>query len=307
MAEHNCPRIAVIIVTVFVYIVMIAFNALSGAGGQALGIFNSTVGDVSDIFYLEVTPAGWTFSIWGFIYTWQALWLIYALTTICRKTKSGTYIYQLPVLPPIIYVLYIFNNICLVSWLFVWDRKELIWALVTIALLPITLAIALFFSFRRLYHNLEELTEDEAVRDIWLIRFLVQNGMAFFGAWVTIATLLNAAMVMTYRGNLTNEDACTTALGILSCIIVTWFLLDNTILDRYVRYTFSPYITLTIGLSGAVAKNYDIQLHYRNSIFLLTLLVVAAVMLITKFHIMIFRHFRKPISSKMQYNMNAEI
>ncbi|XP_033725716.1 uncharacterized protein LOC117315576 [Pecten maximus] len=304
MTEHNCLRIAVIIVTVVVYMLVIAFNALSGAGGKALGIFNSTVGEVSDSFYLEVTPAGWTFSIWGFIYTWQVLWLIYALTTICRKTKSGTYIYQLPVLPPVIYIAYICNNISLVTWLFVWDRKELIWALVTIAILPITLVVALFFSFRRLYHNIGKLKEEEAVREIWLIRFLVQNGMAFFCAWVTIATLLNAAMVMTYKGNLTNEDACTTALGILSCIIVTWFLLDNTVLDRYVRYIFSPYITFTVGLSGAVAKNYDIELHYRNSIFLLSLLVMAAVMMVAKFIIMFVRHFRNPIPSKMKYTFN---
>ncbi|XP_021376008.1 uncharacterized protein LOC110464879 isoform X2 [Mizuhopecten yessoensis] len=305
MAEHSCPRIAVIVVAVFVYALTIVFNALSGSAGRELGIFNSSVGDVSDSFYLEVTPAGWTFSIWGFIYTWQALWLIYALTTICRRTKSGTYIYQLPILPPIMYILFICNNIFLVSWLFAWDRKELIWALVTIALLPITLALALFFSFRSLYHNLGRLNEDEAVKDIWLIRFLVQNGMAFFCAWVTIATLLNAAMVMTYEGNLTNEDACTTALGILSCIIITWFLLDNTILDRYVRYTFSPYITLTIGLSGAVAKNYDIERRHRNSIVLVSLLVVAVVMLVAKISIMFIRHFRKPISSKTQYKLNV--
>ena len=28
------------------------------------------VGEVSDEFGLEITPAGWTFSIWGFIYIW---------------------------------------------------------------------------------------------------------------------------------------------------------------------------------------------------------------------------------------------
>lgn len=30
-------------------------------------------------------------------------------------------------------------------------------------------------------------------------------------------------------------------LGSLSGILVLWFLLENTVLDRFVRYTITPY------------------------------------------------------------------
>ncbi|XP_033725742.1 uncharacterized protein LOC117315586 [Pecten maximus] len=271
MAEHSQLRVFLIIMTLIVYIVMVVFNSLAGSVGQKIGLFKNTTGDISDVYNLQITPAGWTFSIWGVIYAWQALWLIYALTTICRKTKSGTYIYMLPVLPPVMYILYIINNIANVAWLFVWDSQEIIWSLIVIAITPITLYVALFFSFRRLYHNLGKLNKENAVKDIWLIRFLVQNGMAFYATWVTIATLLNVAMVMTYKGGISNEDSCTVVLGILSAIIATWVVLENTIWDHYVRYTFSPYITLTAALGGVVSKNYDLDIRERNSLFSLAL------------------------------------
>ncbi|OWF39583.1 uncharacterized protein LOC110464882 [Mizuhopecten yessoensis] len=301
MAEHSGLRILLILLTLVVYIVMVVFNALGGSVGQEIGLFKNTTGEISNLFRLQITPAGWTFSIWGVIYAWQALWLIYALTTICRKTKSGSYFYQLPVLPPSIYILYIINNIANVAWLFVWDSQEIIWSLVVIAITPITLYVALAISFQRLYHNLGNLNKENAVKDIWLIRFLVQNGMALYAAWVTIATLLNVSMVMIYKGNVSNEDSCTVVLGILSFFIGTWVVLDNTILDPYVRYTFSPYITITVALGGVVAKNYDLALRERNSLFSLTLLIIAAVLLVTKFIIMTVRHFRDPISPKIEY------
>ncbi len=34
-------------------------------------LFPKSTGNISDTFYTDITPAGWTFSIWGFIYTWQ--------------------------------------------------------------------------------------------------------------------------------------------------------------------------------------------------------------------------------------------
>jgi hypothetical protein len=49
----------------------------------------SSPGDQSDKYYLEVTPAGWTFSIWGFIYAWQAAWVLYSIINIFRKTPEG--------------------------------------------------------------------------------------------------------------------------------------------------------------------------------------------------------------------------
>ena len=67
-------------------------------GGQYIffisAVFTQSTGAVSDENYLEITPAGWTFSIWGFIYAWQVLWIAYGLSTICREGINGYLYYR---------------------------------------------------------------------------------------------------------------------------------------------------------------------------------------------------------------------
>ena len=41
------------------------------------GLFNQSVGDVSDKYQVYITPAGWTFSIWSFIYIFLGAGAIY--------------------------------------------------------------------------------------------------------------------------------------------------------------------------------------------------------------------------------------
>lgn len=266
-----------------------------------VGIYKNSTGDISDVFNLQITPAGWTFSIWGFIYAWQALWLVYGLTSICRKTRGGHYIYTLPVMPPVIYAVYIINNLSNIAWLFVWDRQEIIASLVVIAMTPLTLYVCLYFSFTRLYRNLGLLTKEYATKDIWLIRFLVQNGLAMYAAWTTVATLLNVAMVMIYKGGVANDLACTIILGVLSFVILLWFVLDNFAFDKYTRYTFTPNIVFVVALAGATSKNFNVDTMERNSIFLVSMLSTAAVLLLLKLLIMVYRYIRKPINPRVEY------
>lgn len=266
-----------------------------------VGVFKNNTGTVSNIYYLEITPAGWTFSIWGFIYTWQAVWLIYAVTTICRR-KVGTFLYLMPVFPSVLFISYIFNNVFNVAWLFAWDRMKIAVALPLIALTPFTLYICLFSSFKTLYDNLDFLQRNRLNVDVWLIRFLIQNGIAFYAAWVTVATLLNVAIVLTYKDGsdvndtyLTQDVSSTIVLGIVTIEVLVWFSLDLTILDKFTRYTFSPYITLTVAFAGIVQKNFDLTSAYRNSVFSVILLIMVAICLVVKVTVMIWRHFKRPI------------
>ena len=265
------------------------------------GIFENNTGTISNIFYLEVVPAGWTFSIWGFIYAWQAIWIIYALTTICRR-KVGTYLYLMPVYPTVLFISYIINNILNVTWLFAWDRTKIAIALPVLALQPFTLYICLFFSFKTLYDNLDYLTRNKLTVDVWLIRLLIQNGIAFYTAWVTVATLLNFGVVLTYKDGsdvtdtfLAQDISSTIILSIVTAEIILWFSLDLTILDKYTRYTFSPYITLTVASAGIVSKNFNLDTAYRNSVFSVVILIIASICLVVKVTVMIWRHFKRPI------------
>lgn len=50
----------------------------------------------------------------------------------------------------------------------------------------------------------------------------VQNGLALYATWTTIASLLNFAVVLIYKWNVSNEIATTTSLSILTLLLLIW-------------------------------------------------------------------------------------
>ena len=87
--SHSPLNIALILLTLATFILTATFNAIAGSGAGVGGIFESTVGDISDKYELFITPAGFTFSIWSVIYLWIALMLLFFIISIFVKTDFG--------------------------------------------------------------------------------------------------------------------------------------------------------------------------------------------------------------------------
>ncbi len=88
-----------------------------------IGLFTNTTGNISNGNEVNITPAGWTFSTWGIIYTWQALWLIFNIFLIFRRHEMSRLYREPPVLTIVFHIL-MFSNFALnITWLFLWDRQ----------------------------------------------------------------------------------------------------------------------------------------------------------------------------------------
>ncbi|XP_053383038.1 uncharacterized protein LOC123540311 [Mercenaria mercenaria] len=288
---HNCILLVLTLLVPCFFIVVLIFNGLAMDSGN--GLYESDTGTLSDKYYLEITPASWTFSIWGFIYTWQALWIIYAIVNLFRRTEKGPY-YTYPVLLPIpLLVIYLVNLVLNCGWLIAFDREILELAFVLLLSITLTLYACLFFSYRNLNRGIDILIKQERKSDVWLTRFLVQNGLSMYATWCTIATLLNFAFLLAYRSahDIGQRNASTISLGILSGVIALFLVTDWFFLDRYTRYTFTPYIVLVVAFTGSLAKNYDEGA--RNTIFTIALLAVSGVAALTKVCLLFWRHCRK--------------
>lgn len=119
--------------------------------------FLESTGNISDIFTTEITPSGWTFTIWTIIYIFLALVLAYVLSSICRKyaafpkivkiqlilsslylnagenvhtcmmsvfRNAYGYVYCSPaILPHGFFVAWTLNLGLNTGWLFLWDRR----------------------------------------------------------------------------------------------------------------------------------------------------------------------------------------
>ena len=272
------------------------------------GLFLNDTGAISDKFYLSITPAGWTFSIWGVIYVWQVLFLLYGLSTICRRGPHKGYLYYDPGhVPGIVYFLYVSNMALNVSWLFIFDRQQILPALIVIALLPFSLYIMLFFTCKAVVDHGMALIEAGMKKEIWLTRILVHNAFGMYAAWTTIATLLNLAMVLTYYPgvDLAEDVASSISLGILAFELLFYSFIDFFLIDRYVRFLLTPYLVVPVALIGSIAKNWDIT--QRNSIITAALLAISGMILILKVSLIVWRQTERPVFNKESDRKNNRI
>ncbi len=251
-----------------------------------------------DKYTLDVTPADWTFLISVFIYFYQAIWLGYGASLICRRTQDGPIYILFPIMPPILYVVFAFSLACNVAWLLIWDKQYMEVALIFINLMTCTLYICLMVSIRRLNEFGHMMVRQKLNRDIWYVRIFVHNGLALFATWGTVASVFNFAIVLTYRTGLSGsrqEVGSTVSLIIFTLEIFSWFILDNFVAEKSVRYLYSPYLTVLFSLTGILNKNWDPT--KRNSIYTAILFGATIVMTIVKFVLSGYRHFKRPIFS----------
>ena len=68
------------------------------------------------------------------------------------------------------------------------------------------------------------------------------NGQGFYTTWTVIASLINLSVCLRYVANLEMETVSTIALSTLLAHIIVFFILENTILDNYIRFLMTPYL-----------------------------------------------------------------
>ncbi|KAF5903615.1 uncharacterized protein DAT39_006696 [Clarias magur] len=139
-------------------------------------------------------------------------------------------------------------------------------ALISLASVAFTNYIMIIFSCRGLkghgawlikYHN----------KDLWCICILVQNGLAAYTTWTSVATLINLTVVLSYDAGMSQSDAAALSLSLLSVELLVRFVLESRFLDKHLRYILAVYPVIIVTLSGNMSRNFgasapgiDIQL-----------------------------------------------
>ncbi|XP_035286492.1 uncharacterized protein si:dkey-29d8.3 [Anguilla anguilla] len=293
MGNHSPARIAVILLSLLVFIITVAFNALAGRGSKN-GPFHQNTGNVSKTYETEITPAGWTFSIWGVIYFWLFAMFTYIIISLCRRNVYGWMYCQPAVLSYGFYLSWIVNMILNITWLFLWDREQMIAALIVLAVIAFTNYSLIFFCCHGLHSYGAWLSKNYRV-DLWLFRVLVQNGIGVYATWTTIATLLNFTIVLDYNAGVSKEDAATVSLSLLLIEVIAWFVVENFVLEKHVRYLLTIYPVVILALSGNMAKNYNAAAPSRNGIFMVVLLVLSCALFVVRVLLVFWKHKKEPL------------
>ncbi|XP_011675072.1 uncharacterized protein LOC756072 isoform X2 [Strongylocentrotus purpuratus] len=267
------------------FILTQVLSALATVPGNIAGWFPNTTEEISDTYPVLVTPAGWTFLVWAVIYIWMLIYIIYILTTVCRRNKNGPVYMNPPVVTANFLAVFSLNLAFNIVWLFLFSRREFAWSLADSCMLAFTVYVCLWLNHRNV-EKYRDVMETNHKVDLWCNRILIQNGLAVYATWTSIATLINLSIALTYLADVKNLSSSLISLSILTAEVVVYFVVDTFYWDRYLRYTFTVYPTIIWALSGVLSENWDPDSS--TSIFNAVLLALGGLCFVIKFVLVVF-------------------
>ena len=232
-------------------IAFVAVVLVNGLAGSTTLIGGQDTAQVSDNNFTLITPAGYTFAIWGIIYTLLGLFVIYqALPSDKGKTTEKVDWF---------FILSCIANIC---WLFLWQFEYLA--------VSVVLMFLLFASLLKAYLNLGI----SKLSISWRERIAVHAPFSVYFGWITIASIANVAAALVSVGwNGLGLSAET--WGILVILIALLITTLVVITRRDVAYGL-VIVWALIGISSGQSGNQNITLLTQISA-----VVVAAVIVVT--------------------------
>ncbi len=160
-------------ISVVAYLFMIGLNIL----GNVLPLGGLTTGEISDKYPSLISPAGYTFSIWGAVYILLFLFVVYQLGLIKNRNEK-----LMPELYSLIRILFVISSLCNAAWIIAWHYEYLALAL----MLSVIILICLILINKHMY------AEELSLAEKLFIRF----PFGIYFSWISVATVLNTTVLL---------------------------------------------------------------------------------------------------------------
>ncbi len=158
----------------------------------------------------------------------------------------------------------------------VWSRGFCVVAFIAICGACLMQYVAMYLAFTGLYDTMHRNSE-LSTSTIWYNRILVQSGLIFDCAWNSVLAAINLSVILRYYMGLTCFQASVIGLLVLSIGLFIWFLIENLTVERYVRFTLSEYIAMSIALTSLLSRDRKSESYFP---FLLLSVMSAVVILL---------------------------
>ncbi|CAF4335496.1 unnamed protein product, partial [Rotaria socialis] len=290
--HHSCSKAISLIFALASYILALTWIIGdlfldSQVFGRTLNHFHSHIIPLS-------TPKKWIAPLWLTVYGLQTPWLLYAITTLCRRNgcnSDSDYLYKYP-RPVSRMQLFTFSLSCWshLIFLFLIQHQSNLLAIIYLVLGTMALIFCLLTSIIHLHNYERELSTSHLFTDIWSIRILVHNGLSVMLAWqitlVAYSSLYACNRVLLSSSTVSNEineltlnlisicligSMCIIAIFyilIMSCcfsntmchVVAGWiFLVLLTIIHCPVSSTVADPSTVTVRIESASANDLNVQ------------------------------------------------
>ena len=219
----------------------------------------------NDSYKLTIAPNNWVHALWPFLFLWEVVWIIFSWSFICRSAKHHTIFFG-------VYPAYWFVCLLAIAWGASWGRLFPELGLAFGGLHSACLILCISMASVYLYFISDDL-KYSIKPTLWITRILVLNIFAAYTAWSVVLTLFNLGSVLQYNAQLHPDTTSTVVLSLMGSIIITYFLLECTILDQFLRGVFVVYPVVVWSLAAVLVDNWKGGGH-RNELFSLILACV---------------------------------
>lgn len=223
---------------------------------------------------LPISPPQWTHVLWLVIFAWEGLWLVQSWVLLCKQ-RSPRIIF------PGFYLMISLACLLHIGWLFAWARlfPELALGLVALLILSLLACVAMLTGY--LYYIRGNL-KFYYTCNFRLTRLLALNATVAYATFSIILTLYTLGAVLVDSAEVAEVTVSTILLSLLSSLMVTYFLLENTILDRFLRYVFAVYPVILWTLAGILVETWEGVAGGRNQLFALVLACVTGALILVR-------------------------
>ncbi|XP_064797952.1 uncharacterized protein LOC135517503 isoform X2 [Oncorhynchus masou masou] len=303
MGDCISVRALLMLLALVSYLIALTFNILA-LFGPWTGAFMQTTQYVLSKSTTHLTPDRWVLFLWDVLNIWLIGMFIYLIHNL-RRREAYTWMYTSPaVLPYGFYLSWIVNSMLNMAWLFLYDKEKMVPTLLITALQAISNCVIIMFSCCGLvvygawlhkYHN----------NDLWLIRILVQNGVALYATWWAVATFLHLTVVLDHQTPIPKTDAAIMVLVLLQLGLIGWFVIENWYLDKHVRYILTVYPVVILVLAASVANPATPGTHI--DIMSAVILAITSVIFIVRIIMVLWKHKHQPLYGEEELRSPVDI
>ncbi len=212
---------------------------------NALPLNGSTTGELSAKYNVLITPAGYVFSIWGLIYVLLTIWVI--IQVLPKNRNEPVY--------ESIGLWFVLNCILNCTWIFVWHHELL--GLSWIVMIGLLLSLIMIYTKIQNQDN-----KSSFVR----LPFSVYLG------WISVATIVNTAVVLKYSG-WNGFGLSSVTWTVIMLIVGTGLAIFFTLLNKDVIYPL-VFVWAYIGIGVRHKGEIEVLTYTSFSLAILLLLFI---------------------------------
>ncbi|XP_038585367.1 uncharacterized protein LOC119910704 [Micropterus salmoides] len=276
-SNHVVIHAGCIVLAVITQVISEIFFSLATDSCVPNALFQTSSRNVSETFPLEVTMDWWSDNCWIMIDFWSKAWLLFTVVSLFKRNILHPESCNPEIHPPEFYLMWTMINIARMCSMSLWDTHDILGAVILRWILPV-------FSFYMLYMSYCHLNKHKrwlAINNpnvISLTRYLTQNGLALFAWWSLLNAVVGVGIVLKYKAGVPDPLVSTIVLTTISSCTIIWFILQSSLLAKYMRYTFSVYAVLILGLGAMFTRSYRIHDLAANTVYCGSLMLLMTIM-----------------------------